>query len=74
MADSLFDAYGARKYLVPKERAAFVACVLYEEPEFATFCLTLAIAGARISEVLALSQLNIDEGESDGDLRERSWR
>lgn len=60
MSESLFDAYGARKYLVPSERAAFVRAALQEEPEFAAFCLTLAITGARISEVLALGPAGVD--------------
>jgi integrase len=60
MSDSLFDAYGARKYIIPRERAAFVCKAMDEEPEFATFCLTLATTGARISEVLALDAASID--------------
>jgi integrase len=60
MSDSLFDAYGARKYIVPRERAAFVKTALQAETDFATFCLTLAITGARISEVLALGIGGVD--------------
>jgi integrase/recombinase XerD len=55
MSDSLFG-----KYVVPRERAAFVCKAMDEEPEFATFCLTLATTGARISEVLALGPSAID--------------
>ncbi len=62
MSDSLFDAYGARKYVVPRERAAFVRAALAAEVELSTFCLTLAITGARISEVLALGLNGVDVG------------
>ncbi len=63
MADSLFDAYGARKYIVSRERTAFVKAALKSEDEFAAFCLTLAITGARISEVLALGIGGVDAGD-----------
>jgi integrase/recombinase XerD len=63
MSDSLFDAYGARKYIVPRERAAFARAALQAEGELAVFCLTLAITGARISEVLALDKTNVDAGD-----------
>ncbi|MEI9994655.1 MAG: site-specific integrase [Rhizomicrobium sp.] len=63
MSDSLFDAYGARKYIVPREREAFVRTALQAETDFAAFCLTLAITGARISEVLALGCSGVDAGD-----------
>jgi integrase/recombinase XerD len=63
MSESLYDAYGARKYLVPQERLAFVEMALSEDAEFSAFCLTLAITGARISEVLALVTRSIDAGD-----------
>jgi integrase len=52
---SLFDAKGQRKYLTPAQRAAFIAAALRVDPNTCSFCLTLALTGARISEVLALS-------------------
>jgi integrase/recombinase XerD len=63
MTESLIDAYGARKYVVPRERTAFVLAALNEDAEFSAFCLTLAITGARISEVLALVGRNIDAAD-----------
>lgn len=62
MSVCLFDAYGARKYVVPRERTAFVAAALQSESNIAAFCLTLAITGARISEVLALKRAAVDVG------------
>jgi len=63
MSESLFDTYGARKYIVPRERAAFVIAAFQAEADIAVFCLTLAITGARISEVLALGPAAIDVGD-----------
>jgi integrase len=60
MSGSLFDQRGARKYLVSRERRAFVAAALMENERAATFCLTLALSGARISEVLSLTGEMID--------------
>jgi integrase/recombinase XerD len=55
MSGSLFDTCGHRKYLVASERRAFVSAALAEDDPTASFCLTLAVTGARISEVLALT-------------------
>ena len=60
MTQSLFDLFGRRKYLVANERLAFVSTALRGDGPIATFCLTLAITGARISEVLALTTERID--------------
>jgi integrase/recombinase XerD len=60
MTSNLFDRNGARKYLVPQERLAFVSAAVREERAISTFCLTLAFTGARISEVLALTKPRID--------------
>jgi integrase/recombinase XerD len=60
MSESLFDAYGSRKYIVSKESTAFLIAAMREDVEFSTFCLTLVITGARISEVLALARRSID--------------
>jgi len=60
MSGSLFDLVGQRKYLVAKERRAFVMSALRREKSVCGFCLTLAITGARISEVLALTADRVD--------------
>lgn len=60
MSGSLFDRGGNRKYLVARERLAFVRAACAEEREVSTFCLVLAFTGARISEVLALTTDRID--------------
>jgi integrase len=54
MTRALFDQRGNRKYLVARERLAFVCAASEERAAISTFCLTLAFTGARISEVLAL--------------------
>ncbi|MDR3527655.1 MAG: site-specific integrase [Rhizomicrobium sp.] len=64
MTQSLFDSEGNRKYLVTRERLAFVRAAIAEGGEVTTFCLTLAITGARISEVLALTRSRIDAENS----------
>jgi integrase/recombinase XerD len=58
----LYDARGRRKYLVPRERWAFLNAALDVGGEVATFCAVLAFCGARISEVLALTPERIDDG------------
>jgi integrase/recombinase XerD len=60
MMQSLFDQTGNRKYLVARERIAFVSVAGGRDELVASFCLTLAITGARISEVLALTPERID--------------
>jgi integrase len=57
---ALFDRNGNRKYLVARERRAFVSAAVEEGGVIATFCLTLALTGARISEVLALTPERLD--------------
>jgi integrase/recombinase XerD len=64
MSWSLYDTRGRRKYLVPKERWAFVDTALEVGGEVATFCAVLAFCGARISEVLALTPERIDDGNA----------
>jgi integrase len=61
---TLFDRSGHRKYLVARERLAFVAAASLQPAPVATFCLTLALTGARISEVLALTPERIDCADS----------
>lgn len=64
MTRGLFDHDGNRKYLTAEERAAFVTQALSLDALVASFCLTLAITGARISEVLALTHNRIDQNNS----------
>ncbi len=58
---SLFDGRGRRKYLVPIERTAFLRAALTAGGQTATLCAVLTFTGARISEVLALTPLDLDE-------------
>lgn len=60
MTSALFDRSGNRKYLISRERSAFVQTASRESGAVSTFCLTLAFTGARISEVLALTGGRID--------------
>lgn len=60
MTWSLLDAHGRRKYLTASERRSFVAAALAAADHVGLFCITLALTGARISEVLALSLDRID--------------
>jgi integrase/recombinase XerD len=60
MTQSLFDPTGNRKYLVARERIAFVSAAAAEGGAVGALCLTLAFTGARISEVLALNPERID--------------
>jgi integrase/recombinase XerD len=61
MSWSLYDARGRRKYLVPKERWAFLDAAIEVGGDVGTFCAVLAFTGARISEVLALTPERIDD-------------
>jgi integrase/recombinase XerD len=60
MSGSLFDNRGIRKYLVPQERRTFVLAAREKPFAVATFCETLAISGARLSEVLSLTREGLD--------------
>jgi len=60
MTWSLLDAHGRRKYLTASERRSFIAAALATADHFGRFCITLALTGARISEVLALTPDRID--------------
>jgi integrase/recombinase XerD len=64
MSGSLFDQNGMRKYLVSKEREAFLSTARNYHVDYYSFCLTLAVTGARISEVLALTSEKIDRGNN----------
>ena len=56
----LYDREGNRKYLTRDERRAFMEAAKLAEPEVRAFCLVLAYAGARISEVLSLTPGRFD--------------
>jgi integrase/recombinase XerD len=57
----LLTQRGLRKYLTPEERGTFIAAArsLKSRPA-RSFCLLLAVTGARISEPLELTPLHID--------------
>lgn len=63
MTSALFDNRGNRKYLIARERLAFAYAASREREAVSTFCLTLALTGARISEVLALTASRIDAAD-----------
>jgi integrase len=63
MIPALFDSLGNRKYLIARERLAFVFAASKHSEDISTFCLTLAFTGARISEVLALTVTRIDSSD-----------
>ena len=57
----LYDKYGNRKYATDSERKRFIrAAHAIHSPEAGTFCLTLTITGARLSEVAALTPRQFD--------------
>jgi len=60
MSAALYDAGGARKYLTESERATFLREAEKAEREVRTLCGTLAYAGCRISEALALTADRVD--------------
>ena len=61
MECSLYDGRGRRKYLVAAEREAFLQAALQIGGDTGSFCTVLALSGARVSEVLALTHEQIDE-------------
>lgn len=61
MAWSLYDTRGQRKYLTGRERAAFIRAAIRTGGPTGTFCAVLALSGARISEVLALTPDRVDK-------------
>ena len=63
MTTAVFDQRGNRKYLVARERLAFVHAASKDSEPVSTFCLTLALTGARIFEVLALTMSRIDAAD-----------
>ena len=63
MTPALFGQRGNRKYLIARERLAFVYVASKECEAVSTFCLTMAFTGARISEVLVLTANRIDAAD-----------
>jgi integrase/recombinase XerD len=57
---SLHNAWGHRKYVTPAERLDFLCAAGAMPPKVRTFCETLAYAGCRISEGLALTADRVD--------------
>ena len=57
---TLYNDIGARKYLNDDERKRFLAAARLAPPKVETFCTTLALSGARISEALMLTFGRID--------------
>ena len=64
MSWSLFDSRGQRKYLTAAERSACIQAARGLAAKERTFCLTMLLTSARISEVLALTPARIDRGVS----------
>jgi integrase len=56
----LHTADGARKYLTAGERDAFLRAAELTDRQVRTLCMTLAYAGCRLSEALALTADRID--------------
>ena len=52
---ALHTADGARKYLTTGERDAFLRAAEHADRQVRTLCMTLAYAGCRLSEALALT-------------------
>ena len=57
---ALHTADGARKYLTAGERDAFLRAAEQAERQVRTLCMTLAYAGCRLSEALALTVDRVD--------------
>ncbi len=57
---TLYDATGARKYLTAEERAVFLSAAEKGDRHIRSLCLTLAYAGCRLSEALALTVDRVD--------------
>ena len=57
---SLHTKDGARKYLTAGERDAFLRAAEQDDRQVRTLCMTLAYAGCRLSEALALTVDRVD--------------
>jgi len=60
MGMTLHTAEGARKYLTAGERDAFLRAAEQTDRQARTLCMTLAYAGCRLSEALALTIDRVD--------------
>jgi hypothetical protein len=56
----LHTAGGARKYLTAAERGTFLRAAEQADRQVRTLCMTLAYAGCRLSEALALTADRVD--------------
>jgi len=59
---TLHTSDGARKYLTAGERDAFLRAAEQSDRQARTLCMTLAYAGCRLSEALALTVDRVDIG------------
>lgn len=57
---SLFDTTGTRKYLTIAERTVFLRAAERADRQVRTRCMTMACAGYRLSEALALTTDRVD--------------
>jgi integrase len=57
---ALYAGDGARLYLTSGERAAFLEAAEQADRQDRTLCMTLAYAGCRLSEALALTADRVD--------------
>src|ERR1700750_2042377 len=57
---ALHTADGTRKYLTMGERDAFLRAAEHADRQVRTLCMTLAYAGCRLSEALALTVDRVD--------------
>lgn len=62
MTWSLLGNQGQRKYLTSAERSLFLETASKAKVETGSFCLVLALTGARISEALELTWARVDFG------------
>jgi hypothetical protein len=67
---ALFDQLGNRKYLIARERLAFVYAASKKGDPTSTLCLTMAFTGARI-ETTAIYASAI--GDEDRNLARKAW-
>jgi len=56
----LYSPDGSRKYVIASEREAFLVAAERADRQVRTLCMTLAYAGCRLSEVLALTADRVD--------------
>ena len=56
----LYTREGTRKCVTAGERAAFLSAAEWANRQVRTLCVTLAYAGCRLSEALALTAYRVD--------------